>query len=188
MNSQKIKIKLLDGQEFALKEFFDANYPIFCSFAAKFINNSSVCEDIVQEAFVSFWEKEKVFVNNVTIKSFFYKTIRNSCLDYLKHEQVKNKFLGYEYDRVESSEFFLEEVLKNEAYKIIYHQVNKLPTTGRKIILFALKGMSNEDIAQELNIAVNTVKTHKARAYATLRNELSHVFLLYISLKNNFKA
>lgn len=78
---EKVKIKLSNGDEIILKDFFDTNFPVFCSYAAKFISDSSICEDIVQDIFIKFWENRNTFLNIFTVKAFFYKSIRNSCLD-----------------------------------------------------------------------------------------------------------
>ena len=52
---------------------------------------------------------------------------------------------------------------------------------GKKVLLLALRENSNEEIAEILNIAINTVKTHKARAYKVLRKNLTDLFLLFLS-------
>ena len=45
-------------------------------------------------------------------------------------------------------------------------------------------GYSQEEIAEKLNISVNTVKTQKRKAYAFLREELQHLFVLFLMLLN----
>jgi len=180
----RTKIELSDGNEIILKDFFQTNYPVFSSYAANFISNTSICEDIVQDIFVKFWENRNTFLNIFTVKAFFYKSIRNSCLDYIKHEKVKDKYVEYNVQHENSIQYFWEDVIKKEAYSIVYQEINKLPEMGRKVLLLALKEKSNDEIAKELNIAVNTVKTHKSRAYKVLREKLGGVFLFFISLTN----
>jgi RNA polymerase sigma-70 factor (ECF subfamily) len=81
---------------------------------------------------------------------------------------------------------FLEEVIRKEAYSEIYSEINKLPEMGKKVLLLALRENSNEEIAQILNIAINTVKTHKARAYKILRQNLHDLFLLFFPFRRRF--
>ena len=182
---RKAKIVLKDGDEIILKDFCVAKYPVFSAFAAKFISDYAICEDIVQDVFVNFWEKQKTFLNIYTVKAYFYKSIRNSCLDYIKHEKVKKKYIEYNARHNDTIQFFWEEVLKKEAYNFVYQEINKLPEMGKKVLLLALKEKSNKEIAQELDITVNTVKTHKGRAYKVLREKLGGLFLLFISLTNS---
>ena len=74
----------------------------------------------------------------------------------------------------------MEHVIKEEVSRIILKELDHLSETGKKIILRSLEGYSNEEIAQELDISINTVKTHKARSYILLRKNLEYLktFLL----------
>lgn len=181
---ERTKIKLTNGEEIILKDFFYTNYPVFSSFAAKYISDTVICEDIVQDIFIKFWESRNTFLNDYSVKAFFYKSIRNSCLDYIKHEKVKDKYIEYNIHHEDSAHFFWEEVIRKEAYSIVYSEINKLPEMGKNVLVLALEEKSNEEIAQELGIAVNTVKTHKSRAYQALRKKLSGLVLFLLSLKN----
>ena len=173
---ENIEIKFGDGNQIYLKDFFYSYYPILIVFAGKYISDKSICEDIVQEVFISFLEKQNTFLNLNSLKAFFYTSARNSCLDHLKHQKVKKRYTDFSRNLCDESEFFLDEVLKNEAYNIIYNEINKLPEMGRKVLLLSMDEYSNEEIAGELNIAVNTVRTHKARSYKVLRKRLSGLF------------
>ncbi len=184
-SQEKAKIKLTNGEEIILKDFFYANYPVFNSFAAKYIPDTIICEDIVQDIFIKFWESRNTFFNIFSVKAFFYKSIRNSCLDYIKHQKVKDKYIEYNKPVEESTQYFWEEVIRKEAYSIVYKEINKLPKMGKQVLLCALAGKNNEEIAQELGISVNTVKTHKSRAYQVLRKKLIGLTLFFMSLKNN---
>jgi RNA polymerase sigma-70 factor (family 1) len=177
-------IKLGDGEEISLRDIFDVYYPGLISFASRYISTLTVCEDIVQEVFISFWEKKKSFPNLIAVKAFFYISIRNSCLDFIKHSQVEDRYRIQNRMEDEVSESFLEEVIRKEAYSEIYREINKLPEMGKKVLLLALRDNSNEEIARILNIAINTVKTHKARAYKVLRRNLSELVLFFIAYRN----
>ncbi len=174
------KIKLIDGGVIDLKDFFCNFYPVLSSFAYKFIPEKEVCKDIVQDVFVSFWEKKKTFQNMLTVKGYFYSSVRNSCLDYLKHSKVEERYREYRKVLGEMSESFMDEIVIAEAYGKVYEEINKLPEMGKKVLLLSLRDKSNKEIAEILNIAINTVKTHKSRAYKTLRENLKDLFLLIL--------
>lgn len=182
---KKAKIQLTNGEEIILKDFFHANYPVFSSFASKYISDTAVCEDIVQDIFIKFWENRNTFLNVFTIKAFFHKSIRNSCLDYIKHEKVKDKYVDSSIQKDNSILHFWEEVIKKEAYSIVYLEINKLPEMSKKVLLLALQDKSNEEIAADLGITINTVKTHKSRAYKVLRGKLAGLVLFFMSLNNS---
>ncbi len=175
-------IKFANGDQINLKDFFYSFYPELISFARKYLP-INISEDIVQDVFIVFWEKKKTFLNLYALKSFFYISARNACLDYLKHDKVAKKYMEYRQNKNDFSESFLDEVLKVEAYNEIYQEINKLPEMGKKVLLLALKEKSNEEIAKHLNIAINTVRTHKARAYKVLRQNLGDIFLFLFPYK-----
>ncbi len=177
--SRNSEIRLGNGEKINLKDFFNTYYPGFNSFALRYIADPSVCEDIVQEVFILFWEKQRTFPTLPAVKAFFYTSIRNSCLDFLKHTIVEEKYRIINKNKDEATESFLEEVLKKEAYSEIYNEINKLPEMGKNVLLLALREKSNEEIATILNIAINTVKTHKVRAYKVLRKNLNDLFLFF---------
>ncbi|MCL4482981.1 MAG: RNA polymerase sigma-70 factor [Bacteroidetes bacterium] len=173
------EIKLGNGEKIDLKDFFNTYYPELSSFASRYIVNSAISEDIVQEVFISFWEKRKTFPNMYAVKAFFYTSTLNSCLDHLKHLKVEEKYRAINKNKEEATESFLDEVIRNEAYSEIYSEINKLPEMGKKVLLLALREHSNDEISKILNIAINTVKTHKARAYKVLRKNLYDIFLFF---------
>ncbi len=180
------EIKLGNGEEMNLKDFFDVYYPVLTSFASRYISSLTVCEDIVQEVLISFWEKKRSFPNIIAVKAFFYTSIRNSCLDFIKHSKVEDRYRIQNRMEDEVSESFLEEVIRKETYGEIYREINKLPEMGKKVLLLALRDNSNEEIAGILNIGINTVKTHKARAYKVLRRNLNELLLFFIAYRNRY--
>jgi len=174
------KIRLTDGTDVLLRDFYFANYAGFSSFASKFIPEKEEVLDVIQDVFISFWEHDMEFRDTLAVKAWFYRSIRNSCLDILKHNKVKKKFIGKKLEKEETTEFFLDEVLKQEVYTFLHSKINQLPEMEKKVLMLALKGHSNAEIAELLGIKINTVKTHKSRAYHVLRSDLGNlIFLLY---------
>ncbi len=181
-----MKISFEDGSEISLEDFFDSNYHRFISFAFTYLSDKNECEDIVQDVFASFWEQKKIFPNLISIKAYFYTSIRNMCLNSIKHDLVKQKYYQDSKHKLESTEYFWEIVLRKEANGIIYDEINKLPSMEKKVLLLSLQEYSNAQIADELGIKINTVKTHKSRAYQVLRKRLINTILLLMSLNKSF--
>jgi RNA polymerase sigma-70 factor (ECF subfamily) len=182
----KKKIKFNDGSEIYLEDFFNSNYLRFNSFACNYLLDKNESEDIVQDVFITFWEQKKTFLNLISVKAYFYTSIRNKCLNRIKHDLVKQKYFQESQYKIESTEFFLEGILRKEASGVIYDEINKLPLMEKKVLLLSLKEYSNEQIANELRIKINTVKTHKSRAYQVLRKRLGNFVFLLLTLNKSF--
>ena len=77
---------------------------------------------------------------------------------------------------------FLHEITYQETLRILHQAIDTLPPQTRKIILLGLNGKNNNEIAEALNISVNTVKSLKKSAYTSLRGQLKDpmLFLLFL--------
>ena len=77
--------------------------------------------------------------------------------------------------------------IEEEYYRMVHHMIASLPRERREVMLLTLEGKKNEEIATELDISVNTVKTLKKRAYSYLRERLPReaVGLLWLILWND---
>lgn len=68
-------------------------------------------------------------------------------------------------------------VTLRETIRILYDAIDRLPPQSQKIILLNLQGKNNNEVAEELNISVNTVKSLKKSAYMTLRKYVGKEYL-----------
>ena len=182
MNETEIVIQMQQGKEEAFDLLFDTYKNKAFRLAYLISGSYTDSEDIVQEAFIKYWRQENNFNDEIALKTYLYKSIRNGCLNQLRHENVRKKYFESLPDDWESEDYFMENVIKEEVANIVLQEINKLSETSRKILFKALDGYSNEEIAEELGVSVNTVKTHKARSYIMLRQNLGHLRVLLFLL------
>ncbi|MCB6972620.1 MULTISPECIES: RNA polymerase sigma-70 factor [Butyricimonas] len=175
---QDIVADIRGGNKNSFKEFFEDYYPILCVFASKYVKDDEQCKDIAQEALLSYWEKRKDFEDIYKVKGFLYMVARNRCLNYLKREQVNRAYVNEA--NLESEEYFHEEVIEQETYRLVQEAVDALPQQMRTIIKYAMEGMKNPRIAVEMGIAEGTVHALKKTAYRKLREQLKEHFYLLL--------
>jgi RNA polymerase sigma-70 factor (ECF subfamily) len=173
--------QLEKGNRVVFKQLFEEYYHPLRGFARKFIDDGDVCNDIVQEAFVGLWDKRKELSFSNAIKSYLYSSVRNSCLNYLRHEDVKNRNEA-SLIALSSDWYYEDSLLEEEVHAQIYEEIKDLPERSRDVILMALNGAANADIATELNISINTVKTLKQRGYKILRDRLKGIHWILLLL------
>lgn len=174
MNKETLQ-RLNRGDKKAYQIVFEEYFNALCAFCYKYIGDQSETEDIVQEVFISFWEHKKDFDHLNAIKAFLYTSGRNKCLNHLKHRLVKQKHESALIYELESEQFFTNHVIEEEAFNQLYSEIKALPESSQKIMLLALKGLKNREIAEKLIISENTVKTQKKIAYAKLKKKLSPI-------------
>jgi len=170
------------SNKYQIKNYFKLWYPGLVAFAQQFIKTESEAEDVVQNAFIKLFENFNGPKNIDSAKSFLYKSIRNECINIIKHEAVKRKhFLASEHESL-SEKYFLQKLIEEETYAALTEAINELPEQCQKILILSLNGLKNNEIAEDLNISVNTVKTQKKRAYKGIKEKLQHVYFIVASL------
>lgn len=155
------------------KGLFDQYYKPLCAFGYKYIADAFVVEDMVQEVYGTLWEKRSNFTHEKAVKSFLYTSVRNKCLNHLKHKAVLQKHEESLIYELESESFFTRHVIEEETFNRLYKEIELLPNAAKKVILLALKGLKNREIAAALEVSENTVKTQKKIAYSKLKLKLT---------------
>lgn len=171
MSIKELKLNIpLKPKDF--ERIYDLHFNALCAFAYKYLNDVLSVEDLVQEAFISLWEKRADFRDRMAIKSFLFTSVRNKCLNQLKHKKVKKKHEEHLVYELESEQFFTRAVIEEETFNRLYIEIENLPESARYIMLLALNGLKNPEIAEKLSVSVNTVKTQKKIAYSKLKSKL----------------
>jgi RNA polymerase sigma-70 factor (ECF subfamily) len=169
------------------KNLFDKLYATLCIFSNKYLNNIEASKDVVQDVFIKIWENKVEFKDENTIKSYLYTAVKNKSLDHLKSKRYKSteRFSPEEMEKLETEPFFLREVVILETSNIIENAINTLPNKCGQIIRLSIKGLTNVEIANELEISINTVKTQKRIAYKRLKPLLKDYFILIAYIFNS---
>jgi len=167
----------ISDKKFTFRDIFKEYYSSQYLFALRLTSNSHDAEDVVQDVFMSIWKSKPVFKNELAFKAYIYLSTRNKCFDLLK----KKKPVYETSDNLIDSPDELDYLLKEEVYRLLDRAVEKLPPQTRSVITLSMKGNSIKEIAEILNVSVNTVKTLKTRAYRYLKEVYGDSFVILIS-------
>ena len=155
----------MTGQEF--DKYFRKLYLPLGMYALRIIGDSQISEDLVSDAFTKVWQKigEGIEINN--FRAYMYQSVRNECLTFLRN---KKDFIGLEV----IPEINEETIDTSERDAKIWKAIDELPEKCRKVFLLSKQeGLSNEEIAQEMEISIKTVKNQMTKAFSRLRESLS---------------
>lgn len=176
--------RLKDGDQTAFELLFHFYYPGLVIYSTQFTTDRIEAEEIVQDFFVRFWQRHQQISLTDSLKSYLFLSVKNGCLNYLKHKKVEEKYirqmtelsnhhLVYDPDLYLSSE--LQEKVKNA--------IDLLPERCREIFIMSrIRGLKNEEIADDLHISKRTVETQISKALKVLRVELKDYVGLVILL------
>jgi len=176
-NSEHIRFS--DGVSVSFENVFISNFSKLVVFASKYLENPSVCEDVVQETFMYLWDSEMLFSTELSLVAFMYKTVRNKSLNIIKHKKIKDKYSEENLERLESNKYFIDNIMSEEFSDLLYKAINNLTDQCREVVIMHLKGLKNNEIAENLEIAIPTVKSHKSIAYRQLRVQLKDEYELF---------
>jgi len=169
---KKLCKQIRRGDKQAFRALFDLYFNALAAFGYKYVEDIHAVEDMVQEAFISFWEGREKFDDPSAVKSFLYTSVRNKCLNHIKHQSVRRKHEGSLQYQMESDQYFESHVIEEETFNQLFAEIRNLPASSREIMLLALNGMKNQEIADELQVSINTVKTQKKIAYAKIKDAM----------------
>jgi len=168
-----------NSEEF--KKIFNDLFPSMCVLASRILKDDEKGKDIAQEAFVKLWKNsEEEFNDEKGLRAYLYVLVKNACLSLIRKEKkIINTSLD-DYSHIPLEENFIDEILREETYRLLKSAIDQLSPQAKETVKLALKGFSNQEIADELNVTLNTVKTVKKRAYKFLREKLGHQFVFIL--------
>lgn len=162
-------------------ELYREFYWALVRFAMKYLGDRDMAEDTVQELFVAVWERNESYLSYDRLRNFLYISVRNTCLDTLKHRAVEEKYARHFEKTEDGMVSETEEIIEEEVLRLLFQIVNELPPRCKEIFLLHMDGRKNEEIANTLQIALDTVKNQKKKAMKILRERLGdfYFFLLF---------
>lgn len=172
-------ISIIKSDKKAFNKLFLSHYKELCRFAITFMNDTDESEEVVQKVFIRIWENRKTLTCPDNPKSFLFKSVYNECLNSIRNNntRLKNK-LNYVLQL--KSDVEMENLDNNpEIYNRLNKAIENLPEKCRQIfILNKIERLTQQEIADYLDISNKTVENQTANAISKLRVELKPVLHL----------
>ncbi|WP_099289926.1 MULTISPECIES: sigma-70 family RNA polymerase sigma factor [unclassified Butyricimonas] len=185
MDEKELLKMLSSNRNEAYEHLYNEYYTPLVLFADHYVSNQDVARDLVQEVFIALLDVKTKFENLLHLKSYLYNSLRNKCLNHLRHEKIKQEFLQEELYL--SDEFFEQKTIEEDVYSLLLSALDNLSPQSKEVMLLSLEGLSNVDIAERLQLSVETVKSYKKSSkkklteYLLSRKDYS-AFMLFMML------
>ncbi|WP_335645374.1 RNA polymerase sigma-70 factor [Pedobacter steynii] len=146
------------------------------------LRDKEEAQDVVHELFATLWNKRAELMFKSSLPAYLYTAVRNRILDVIAHQQVESRY-------VTSLQHFIEEgycitdhqVRERQLAALIEKGISELPPKMRAIFELSRKhAMSHKEIAEQLNLSEQTVRTQVKNALRILRLKLG--LMLFLSL------
>ena len=137
-------------------------------FAKRFVMSSDEAEDVVQDLMMKFWQKKEELANFGNLKSYALKSVKNECLNRLKHHDVKMGFADFQMHRSE-----LYQVETNNLKEQIIGFINLLPEKQKAVIhLKDVEEYEVSEISVILEMEENAVRVNLMRARQKVKEQI----------------
>ena len=167
---EQLTLTNLTKKQFGI--FFRENYHSACLVALRYIADFARAEDLVQDVFSTIWEKRETLHIQTGLKNYVLTAVKNHAINQVQRDKnltVSLSELLIDFEEEESQDRFDDEELAVN----IASAIEELPTACRNIFNLAYcEKLTYQQIADQLNISKNTVKTQMGIAYRQLRKNL----------------
>lgn len=172
--------KQMQNTKLEIEDLFKKYYATLCLTSFCIVKDKDIAKDIVQDFFISYWQKKESLPITHYFKAYSAKAVKNLSLQYVA--KLKKEKSLIDSLPIQS---YSEQVSLDKPSKINTTQelLNRLPEGRRNIFTsIVLEGKSYSEIADKNGISINTVKTQMKRAYAYLRlhatEDMLHIFII----------
>lgn len=173
MNEAKLKRKFIQGNKKAFDVIYNDYSKAMYIVCLRYTKNTDAAADILQDAFIKIYNKREQFNPEFPLASWIKRIVINEAINYFR----ANK----RYEMVEDETFFEEEnyeieINENENHELqnqLKAMIDELPDGYRMVFnLYVYDSLKHQEIANYLDISVNTSKSQLSKARKYLQKKL----------------
>jgi RNA polymerase sigma-70 factor (ECF subfamily) len=181
--------RLRESSEDAFRNIYNKYFSKLLNFAVSYVIIRDEAADIVQNVFLSLWDKRDSLAKNTNLNNYLITLTRNQCLNYLRHFQAGRKYQYYRqniHDELMLNYYALERLTDGKsAYEELelklQQTLDSMPVENRESFLMSrVEGKKYVEIAEKMNISVKTVEKKMSQALKLLREALREYLTLLI--------
>jgi RNA polymerase sigma-70 factor (family 1) len=138
--------------QFFLPKLYHYIYPI--------IRSKEDTEELLQDIFLSLWEKKEELRNVRSLSPYIFRMARNRLMNIYEHQKVQRKALNYIFQHTEESSVTAEDnYVYRQYHEVVSHALNTLTPKRRQVFeMHTQQDLSHDKIAVELSISKSMVK------------------------------
>jgi len=163
---QEIIDQCREGSQKAQFQLYKLYYKPMYSVSLRIVNNGMEAEDVMQEAFLSAFNKMDTYIGEVSFGAWLKKIVVNRSLDYLKKRKVQFEEVNEKTAQINDYQMETQEI----DIGTIKNAIQKLPDGYRVVLtLYLIEGYDHEEISQILKITNSSSRTQLLRAKNKLK-------------------
>jgi RNA polymerase sigma-70 factor (family 1) len=175
---------LANEDHHAFRWIYDKYYHVVARVGNKYLQDTALTQDLIQEIFSSVWTKRGQFTSIDNFESYFFTMARNLAIQYIKgkaREVTRNR--AYTHLKPAAENNIETYAMDKDLGHLVEKAVKALPHHHQRVFeLCKQQGLCHQEVAHQLNLAPETVSNYMALALKSLRKYLDphmvQVFLL----------
>lgn len=172
---------LCKGDQRAFEVLFLYYQPKLVYFLTGFIKDAELARDMAQDIFMSVWNNKDKLAEIKSFKAYIFKMGKNTICNYYDHSLVNEKFVAEQLTRPVDFENTEELIFAQQLQTLIDMTVSKMPNQRKLIYTMSrIDGLSNNEIAEKLNINKRTVENHLTAALADIRKTTKICIMFFL--------
>jgi RNA polymerase sigma-70 factor (ECF subfamily) len=171
------------GTHNAFEEIYERNWGLLFFHALKMLNDEDEAKDVVQEVFLSFWDKADKLHIKSSLAAYLFSATRNKVLNIIRDKKTRDGYVDlFSLYLADSANVVLEKVEEKELLRNIELVIQSLPEKMKLVFeLSRNEHLSHKLIAERLSISEGTVKRQISNALQVLRRQLNKLEMLILA-------
>jgi RNA polymerase sigma-70 factor (family 1) len=181
-NDEELMQEIKAGNMFAFDVLYRKYNKKLYKFGYSILKSTVEAENLIQDVFLNLWENRLKVEKNSSIKSYIFTITYNSAISIIRKKARESQFIEYLKSLQEITEAPVNVELEyNELTKKLDEIIKELPQRQKEVyLLHKVEGLKYNEIAERLNISVNTIENHMSHALKTIRKKLGNYSLIAI--------
>jgi len=171
--------RLRIGDKKAFEEIFRKYREKIYYFAIRYYNSAEDAENVVQDVFIKLWEEREGVKEDFSLNNYIYTIAKNHLFNIQRKKINEKAYRNYIVDHLVQISNLENELIYADLKAKIDEIIDELPSQRKKVFIMSnMEGLSNKELASQLNLSVRTIEVHKSLALQTIRKALKNINLI----------
>lgn len=182
LSDQQILTEIASGNQHVFDDLYRSEYRKLFMLSFKYTRDQEIAEEVVHDVFIKIWNQASALVITQSLRSYLAKAIVNTSINAIKkikvvhdhHERYKDE-LFEDFDDEDEAMALEKKML------LLERAIEKLPPQCKKVLLMSkYNKQKQQEIADQLNISIKTVKNHLSYAYKKIKENMENEIIMLL--------
>lgn len=174
---RSLVLRLKSGDNDAFEKLFQKYHKKIFFFALRYNNSKEDAEGVVQDVFIKIWNERKTLKEDLSFNSYVFTITKNHLFNINRkklNEKAYKEYFIHHFTKADNKPE--QDIIYLDLKSKLDAVIDGLPTQRKKIFIMSRRqGLSNKEIAEELDLSVRTVEVHISLALKTIKKAANNL-------------